>query len=67
MEKRDESTGELPTLVSIRRACTELDLGRTKLAELLRSNPPQIRSIKVGKAIRIPSAEIRRFIEERLS
>jgi excisionase family DNA binding protein len=53
-------------LATVREACQRMRVGRTLFNELMRSG--QIRTIRVGKrGIRVPLAEIDRYVDERLT
>jgi len=39
-----------------------LDLGRSKIYELLASK--QLRSVRVGRAVRVPASALREFVEK---
>jgi excisionase family DNA binding protein len=52
-------------LLSIRRAAEMLSLGHTKTYELLRAG--ELRSVKIGRARRIPEAEIAAYVARKLA
>jgi len=53
------------TLLTIKKACEELQIGRTRLYGLCRAGT--IRTVKIGRrGVRIPASEIERFIREQI-
>lgn len=55
----------LPTLLTVKQACQELQIGRTRLHGLCRGGA--IRTVKIGtRGVRIPREEIARYVRERL-
>lgn len=55
----------LPTLLTVRQACRELQIGRTRLHGLCQAGA--LRTVRVGpRGVRIPRGEIARFIREQL-
>lgn len=54
-----------PVLLTVKEACAVASISRTTLYELIRAN--RIRTLKIGsRGIRIPVAELERFIQEGL-
>ena len=54
-----------PRLITVRDACIEAACSRTALYELIRAG--RIRTVKIGpRGIRVPVAELERFIAEQL-
>jgi excisionase family DNA binding protein len=49
-----------PALVRIGPACSYLDIGRTKLYELVRDG--KLDAVKIGKSARITTASLKRFV-----
>jgi excisionase family DNA binding protein len=54
------SFDELPVTLRVENLTTILDIGRNTAYELVRSG--QIRSVRVGRQIRIPKDEVVRFL-----
>lgn len=55
----------LPTLLTLKRACEELQVGRTRLWELCKEG--SLKTVKIGeRGVRIPREEIARYIREQL-
>lgn len=55
----------LTKLLTVKDTCEVLACGRTKVHELIRSG--RLRAVKIGeRGIRIPAAEIERFVREQL-
>jgi excisionase family DNA binding protein len=50
-----------PALVKIEPACRYLDVGRTKLYELIREG--KLDCVRIGKSARITIASLKRFVE----
>ena len=50
-----------PALVKIEPACRYLDVGRSKLYELIREG--KLDSVKIGKSARVTTASLKRFVE----
>ena len=50
-----------PALVKIEPACKYLDVGRSKLYELIREG--KLEAVKIGKSARITTASLKRFVE----
>jgi excisionase family DNA binding protein len=50
-----------PALVKIEPACKYLDVGRSKLYELIREG--KLDAVKIGKSARITTASLKRFVE----
>jgi excisionase family DNA binding protein len=59
----DDGPGRAPTalLVSARDATRMLGVGRTTLYELI--NQGRLRPVHIGRSLRIPVAELERFVE----
>jgi excisionase family DNA binding protein len=49
---------------TIAESCEELRVGRSTLRTLISSG--QLRAIKIGRAVRVPVHELRRFVAERM-
>jgi excisionase family DNA binding protein len=49
-----------PALVKIEPACRYLDIGRSKLYELIRDG--KLDAVKIGKSARITTASLKRFV-----
>ena len=49
-----------PALVKIEPACRYLDVGRSKLYELIREG--KLEAVKIGKSARITTASLKRFV-----
>jgi excisionase family DNA binding protein len=49
-----------PALVRIEPACRYLDVGRSKLYELIREG--KLEAVKIGKSARITTASLKRFV-----
>lgn len=55
----------LPSLLTIKQACYELQIGRTHLYGLCKAG--SVRYVKIGdRGVRIPRDEIARYIRERI-
>jgi excisionase family DNA binding protein len=55
----------LPMLLTVKQACTELQVGRTQLYGICKAG--SIRVVKIGeRGVRIPRDEIARYIRERM-
>ncbi len=52
-------------LLTLAEAAEALSIGRTTLRALIRDG--EIESVRIGTAIRVPAAEIERWIEGRMS
>ena len=50
-----------PALMKIEPACRHLDIGRSKLYELIRKG--KLDAVKIGKSARITTASLKRFVE----
>jgi excisionase family DNA binding protein len=50
-----------PGLVKVEAACRYLDIGRSKLYELIREGKLDAR--KIGKSVRITTASLKRYVE----
>ena len=50
-----------PALVKIEPACRYLDVGRSKLYELIRAG--KLDAVKIGKSARVTTASLKRFVE----
>jgi len=50
-----------PALLKIESACEYLDVGRSKLYELIREG--KLDAVKIGKSARITTASLKRFVE----
>lgn len=61
MDKRPTSYDDLPLTLSVRELMLILSIGRNTAYELIRSG--QIRSVRIGRKIRIPKAEVLRFLK----
>lgn len=61
MENKYRSFDELPLTLRVEDLMPVLHIGRNTAYELVNSG--QIKSIRVGRQIRIPKAEILRFLE----
>jgi len=59
------ATGPRPTLLTVEDLEAELQLGRTRTYELVRSG--QIPVIRIGRVVRIPRQGLRRWVEARAS
>ena len=57
-----ESVQRRPDLLTVKQAAMALAISRTKVFDLLASS--SLRSLKIGRARRIPRAELERFITE---
>jgi excisionase family DNA binding protein len=55
------STPFEPALMKIEPACRYLDIGRSKLYELIRKG--KLDAVKIGKSARITTASLKRFVE----
>jgi excisionase family DNA binding protein len=56
------SVGRLPMLLTVRDVEAELQLGRTRTYELLRSG--EIPALRIGRALRIPREALERWIDD---
>jgi excisionase family DNA binding protein len=54
------STTFEPALMKIERACRHLDVGRSKLYELIREG--KLDAVKIGKSARVTTASLKRFV-----
>lgn len=64
MDQRDKQQTST-TLLSVQQACASFSICRTTLYELIRAG--RIRSVKIGaRGIRIPRAELDRFVREQI-
>ena len=61
MAERPTSYDDLPLTLSVRELMPILSIGRNTAYELIRSG--QIRSVRIGREIRIPKAEVLRFLK----
>ena len=61
MNESEIMVDTLPLLMTVAELSKVLRIGRNKCYELIRSN--QIRSIRLGKSIRIPRTAIYEFLE----
>ena len=61
MDKRPTSYDDLPLTLSVRELMPILSVGRNTAYELVHSG--QIRSVRIGRKIRIPKAEVLRFLK----
>lgn len=61
MDKRPTSYDDLPLTLSVRELMLILSIGRNTAYELVHSG--QIRSVRIGRRIRIPKAEVLRFLK----
>ena len=64
MKTKYNSIDELPLVLRVEDLMTILDIGRNKAYELVRSG--QIRSIKVGRQIRVPRDAVVEFLQGRM-
>ena len=64
MKTEYNSIDELPLVLRVEDLMTILDIGRNKAYELVRSG--QIRSIKVGRQIRVPRDAVVEFLQGRM-
>ena len=55
------STTFEPVLLKIEPACRYLDVGRSKLYELIREG--KLEAVKIGKSARVTTASLKRFVE----
>jgi excisionase family DNA binding protein len=55
-----EDGSEPDALLDVKAACERLGIGRTKLNELVAER--HIRPVRIGRAVRIPTAQIRALI-----
>lgn len=53
-----------PLLHAPERAAKRLDVGRTKIYELMRSG--ELKSIKIGRARRIPESALAEYVQRRV-
>jgi excisionase family DNA binding protein len=58
--KMTSATHFEPALVKIEPACKYLDVGRSKLYELIREG--KLEAVKIGKSARITTASLKRFV-----
>jgi excisionase family DNA binding protein len=65
-ERRDANPSRPiePLLLTIRDAAIALGIGRSLLYELV--SREEIRVVHLGRAVRVPSAELRAFVERQL-
>lgn len=61
MDRRPTSYDDLPLTLSVRELMRILSVGRNTAYELIHSG--QIRSVRIGRKIRIPKAEVLRFLK----
>lgn len=61
MDKRPTSYDDLPLMLSVRELMLILSIGRNTAYELVHSG--QIRNVRIGRRIRIPKAEVLRFLK----
>lgn len=61
MDRRPTSYDDLPLTLSVRELMPILSVGRNTAYEPVHSG--QIRSVRIGRRIRIPKAEILRFLK----
>ena len=61
MDRRPTSYDDLPLTLSVRELMLILSIGRNTAYELVHSG--QIRSVRIGRRIRIPKAEVLRFLK----
>lgn len=61
MDRRPTSYDDLPLTLSVRELMPILSIGRNTAYELVHSG--QIRSVRIGRKIRIPKAEVLRFLK----
>lgn len=62
VDDREPASSRVPMLLTVRDVEAELQLGRTRTYELLRSG--SIPVIRVGRAVRVPRDALRRWVEE---
>jgi excisionase family DNA binding protein len=55
------STTFEPALIKIEPACRYLDVGRSKLYELIREG--KLDAVKIGKSARVTTTSLKRFVE----
>ncbi|MCD8117575.1 MAG: helix-turn-helix domain-containing protein [Oscillospiraceae bacterium] len=60
-----KSIEDIPVLLSIEALQDILGIGRTKAYELIRSG--QIRSIRIGRLVRIAKSDLLEFLEDQAS
>ncbi len=58
----DPASSRVPMLLTVRDVEAELQLGRTRTYELVRSGSLPV--IRVGRAVRVPREALRRWVEE---
>ena len=61
MDRRPTSYDDLPLTLSVRELMPILSIGRNTAYELVHSG--QIRSVRIGRRICIPKAEVLRFLK----
>ena len=61
MDRRPTSYDDLPLTLSVRELMPILSVGRNTAYELVHSE--KVRSVRIGRRIRIPKAEILRFLK----
>ena len=61
MDRRPSSYDDLPLTLSVRELMPILSVGRNTAYELIRSG--QIRSVRIGRRILIPKAEVLQFLK----
>lgn len=61
MDRRPTSYDDLPLTLSVRELMPILSVGRNTAYELIRSG--QIRSVRIGRRILIPKAEVLQFLK----
>jgi len=62
MDRRPTSYDDLPLTLSVKELMPILSIGRNTAYELIHSG--QIRSVRIGKKICIPKAEVLRFLKD---
>ena len=55
-----QRTGEIPTLLTVEEVAAQLRIGRNSAYNLVKSG--QIKSIKIGRTIRVPKLAVLEFI-----
>ena len=61
MDRRPTSYDDLPLTLSVKDLMPILSIGRNTAYELIHSG--QIRSVRIGRKIRIPKTEVLRFLK----
>ncbi|MGI8830045.1 MAG: helix-turn-helix domain-containing protein [Candidatus Limnocylindria bacterium] len=61
-----DPAADTPTrrLLTVKDAAAELSIGRSTLYELIAAG--ELRPVRIGRALRIPTSELDRFVAERL-